>query len=784
MFELIYTSAERGLMPGSRGFCTVAATRGTPEPLIRSLEALSAYRPIFPAGSPQASRNPVAFNHVVISILGRRYHVLSRIADAGLDYSGRTNKIAHHIVLAPNELPPGGPHVVFRTPGFFVDSWPKAPQWLPPRRCPAGEVPPPARCERWEATVGDAGWAGAVADTILKQPGRPVFVYFEHAQQVFELLGEAINLIPPDQRWKATFSTYCCLPEATPCQVRCLPQASPDARAARKNRTALHVDLTRRLPPAPPSPSAELARTGRPHSPAQEPVEGVAALLAEETPLTLPHPVSPVSAPSPALPARRPRATADSEPGRQSTLAARHWLALGLLGILVLTFVAGAAIVALRYRDQIQTAQSGAGQNATARATSQSGSPTSADTASGKPSGRATPQTGTGASAGEAGSSPTGAPAGPVPTEPAEPPTPGEPPPPADPKEQPKSPKPGLEHEKTPAEKPDRRASEQQSPQPSRRYYFVQLRGSNFTTEKTIPVPKTPDFDLTKQPIGLYVLVAETSQPEFQVQPEKPEKKQSQQITLKIGSLSELLKIERTQDGVTVSFPDTLKETLEIAALLIRLNGSEHCVILRERPGVSRAEWQDNVPLPVLKLEMESQDSAGLPLKKDSNLTVKLTVKLTVDGEPEEEEFEANLKRPADKLIEIADLRPSDSGDGTLGKAIAAKKTIEEPATALRPKEQKEGGSRKVIECSDCEQVQGECQKQLDARERLNKCRIERIRVYGKAKRYWPKARHDGGSHNGNTGQRQDHTASAGGLPEELDMLLFEWEAERTPEQN
>ena len=45
--ELFYTSAPRGLRPGSSGFCTVSMTSGMPPTLISRLESLSSYQPIF-----------------------------------------------------------------------------------------------------------------------------------------------------------------------------------------------------------------------------------------------------------------------------------------------------------------------------------------------------------------------------------------------------------------------------------------------------------------------------------------------------------------------------------------------------------------------------------------------------------------------------------------------------------------------------------------------------------------------------------------------------------------
>ncbi len=97
--ELLYTSAPRGLKPGSSGFCTVASTQGMAAPLASALESLSAYRHVFRPGDPQVHRNPIAYSHVRLNAGGRTYCVLSRVADYGQDYSGRTNKLAHHVAL-------------------------------------------------------------------------------------------------------------------------------------------------------------------------------------------------------------------------------------------------------------------------------------------------------------------------------------------------------------------------------------------------------------------------------------------------------------------------------------------------------------------------------------------------------------------------------------------------------------------------------------------------------------------------------------------------------------
>lgn len=68
--ELIYTSAPRGLRPGTQGFCTVVSTQGMPVNLAMQLESLSGYRHLYPPGSPQESQNPVTWSHLRLRVGG------------------------------------------------------------------------------------------------------------------------------------------------------------------------------------------------------------------------------------------------------------------------------------------------------------------------------------------------------------------------------------------------------------------------------------------------------------------------------------------------------------------------------------------------------------------------------------------------------------------------------------------------------------------------------------------------------------------------------------------
>ena len=81
--ELLYTSAEHGLKPGSYGFCTVMATDGLSKALQDRLESLSGYEHPFAVTDVRASLNPVNYSYLIVTVANQRLHLLSRIADAG-----------------------------------------------------------------------------------------------------------------------------------------------------------------------------------------------------------------------------------------------------------------------------------------------------------------------------------------------------------------------------------------------------------------------------------------------------------------------------------------------------------------------------------------------------------------------------------------------------------------------------------------------------------------------------------------------------------------------------
>lgn len=262
--ELLYTSAEHGLKPGSYGFCTVMATDGLSKALQDRLESLSGYEHPFAVTDMRASLNPVNYSYLIVTVANQRLHLLSRIADAGADYSGRSNKLAHHIVLRPTELPAASPPATLAAPGLCITSFDGTARTLSHRVLPQAIPHPLAICSVWEAVAGDAGWAGYLVQLTLQNGLRPVTIIYPPGCDVLPLVTEAMTLLPAEQQWRTTFSTFFTkLPAGVDCQWRFVLDGTPAADQARRNLQSPPIDLTaaKRIPSE--GPLVEAARTGK-----------------------------------------------------------------------------------------------------------------------------------------------------------------------------------------------------------------------------------------------------------------------------------------------------------------------------------------------------------------------------------------------------------------------------------------------------------------------------------------------------------------------------------------
>ncbi len=261
--ELIYTSARKGLKPGSVGFCTVAMSRQMPPALAATLESLSGYRHLYTAGNGDYAENPVNFCHYLVPDRGRVARVLARIGAAPADYTGRTNKLAHFLVLDPAELALAGPAWLLGRPGLMQELWQGEPRWIdPPLVIPNGDSQA-ARCAAWERVNGDAGWAGELLRRFCEWPDAPVHVVCKPGTPTLELFAEALALLPPDVRWRIGFSTYFTgIPAAgVKCHWRGIIAGTAAAEGAIDPKSV--IDLSRPLGRAPDGSYNVAAREGR-----------------------------------------------------------------------------------------------------------------------------------------------------------------------------------------------------------------------------------------------------------------------------------------------------------------------------------------------------------------------------------------------------------------------------------------------------------------------------------------------------------------------------------------
>ena len=262
--EIIVTSVPRGLDGGS-GFQTVKRTRDMPLAVAERLHQRSGYTHRFPAGD---KRNPVVVSCRIERLRKGVYHVLSLTKDAGTDHSGRQNRLAHLIAFDEAEIfqKQAGPAPVakkLRDARVFLDSWDQQPHEsdAPVVISPRSE---PGVCTAWQAAGFDPGLAGEIAASAIA--GKRAVVIVPPETDVVSLFADAMLLMPPDARWKTTFTTSGSGNDDYVWQA--VRADLPEAEAAR-NLPGV-IDLTK-SPSAADGPYVDFARSGKGTLPWQQP---------------------------------------------------------------------------------------------------------------------------------------------------------------------------------------------------------------------------------------------------------------------------------------------------------------------------------------------------------------------------------------------------------------------------------------------------------------------------------------------------------------------------------
>ena len=215
MLELVFTSAKSGLIPGRSGFCSVAWTEGMPQNLVTLLENMSGYSVLYPPSDPRSADNPVVFSYQKVLYGQSELRILSRIAFAGLDHTGRSNKIAHHIILENDAewiTLQHGPVSAFLCEENFYSSWNEPPRLLPRRKYLKSAMTTGIKAEKWQNITGCAQWAGVIADRFVSRNDKSC-LYLEydleaHGKNILYLIDEITRLLPPEEAREFTFNTY------------------------------------------------------------------------------------------------------------------------------------------------------------------------------------------------------------------------------------------------------------------------------------------------------------------------------------------------------------------------------------------------------------------------------------------------------------------------------------------------------------------------------------------------------------------------------------------------
>lgn len=191
--ELVHASVPRDV-DGRVGFGVVAVTEQMPPQLIQELSAMSDL-----ASDETNSVGWARHSYVVVSAAGRSHAVVSRVGGCGPDYSGRANRVAHHVVVEPTERTQTSPGVMLRAFPFdesvpTVGRRPVGPSLPRPIALPT-DVPPHA-----------AAWGRHLASR-LSDSRTVVMVTGFPAGGALAVLQALYSAFGPERAWKIQCST-------------------------------------------------------------------------------------------------------------------------------------------------------------------------------------------------------------------------------------------------------------------------------------------------------------------------------------------------------------------------------------------------------------------------------------------------------------------------------------------------------------------------------------------------------------------------------------------------
>ena len=245
-WQLIYTSAPRSLEAGRSGFGTVARHRSLSPLLVAAIERTSQFSRL-----PGVDTDRVIFSHRIVAVAGGRFHVLSAIRDAGADYTGRTNHIAHHLIVDPREIAQMGgagispAEILLSFP--WKTSWSENPRYFEENEAVSlGNFPANSRGGGWQRLTGNAQHAWLLA---AGEASRGAYLVQPAGADLRECFAESLRLIP-ERLWQIAFTTSL-QPSDEPADFRWIgiEERSPlRAQVESSGRPMLNLTLPATLP--------------------------------------------------------------------------------------------------------------------------------------------------------------------------------------------------------------------------------------------------------------------------------------------------------------------------------------------------------------------------------------------------------------------------------------------------------------------------------------------------------------------------------------------------------
>ena len=200
--QLIFTSKPTGIQPGRSGFQIVAQHSTINHRLAAALEKESIYE-----FSDTSHALPVICKYQRIEIGDDRFLVLTRMQSCGVDFTGRPNHIAHHLIFTQDEIPACPPSAIFALWQGWRHKWDNKPRYLGgwDRINYENEAEPffftrfslPAKT--WKAHTGDEGTA---AIPLLSENEHVLFPFPEGKEDaLIWLFLESQSLLPLKKAW-------------------------------------------------------------------------------------------------------------------------------------------------------------------------------------------------------------------------------------------------------------------------------------------------------------------------------------------------------------------------------------------------------------------------------------------------------------------------------------------------------------------------------------------------------------------------------------------------------